>query len=182
MVGLTVCPATGRMDEDQDRKVTLDLFNVLLELGAPVNRESASQKRCSKPLLVLLIQCRADISVVKRVVAAGADINERYDTCAPTALASAISTRQLTVAQWLVEQGADVNVSWGGSHDVRVSILAKACGVRTLGLPFIQLLIEKGAEVDPTYEEISHSPVCLSIRSNTIDVVIMLLTHGLKTS
>ncbi|KAK6827438.1 hypothetical protein PG987_010779 [Apiospora arundinis] len=151
---LTICPATGRMDEDQDSKVTLDLFNDLLELGVPVNHESPGQTRFSQPLLVLLIQCRADISVIKRVVAAGADINERYDTCAPTALASAITTHQLVVAKWLVEQG------------------------QTLMSP--GLLIDKGADVDPPYEDVPLSPVDIAIRANTIDVVIMLLTHGLE--
>ncbi|KAK8119906.1 uncharacterized protein PG998_004532 [Apiospora kogelbergensis] len=149
MLHYTACPATGRTDDDKDREVTLDLVNDFLELGTPINSDSASLRTRTKPLLVLLVECDADLSVIKRIVAAGADINERSGTCTASPLAAAVETEQLEIAEWLIEQGADTNITWDTIYGYRTSILAMACRVLFSEPPFIRLLIEKGAGVDP---------------------------------
>ncbi|KAK6853813.1 hypothetical protein PG995_010625 [Apiospora arundinis] len=175
---VTAGQANGVMSEEEENKVTLALFNELLELGAPVSGDSALRKPGSKSLLALLIECHADISVLKRVVAAGAKIDERPDDCTVTPLASAIKANRREAAKWLVELGADVNASWGHGID-RTSILAEACALRPWQRSLIQLLIEKGADVDPSYSKVPRSPV-QTVGYVEMDVIIMLLEHGLK--
>ncbi|KAK8080972.1 hypothetical protein PG997_008790 [Apiospora hydei] len=166
-------PASGRLDKDEERKVSLGLVNELYDLGSPIDQDPLHQKPRSKPLLVLLIECGAELSLIRQVVTAGANINEKCEDNVTTPLASAIYEDQLEVAEWLLAQGADANL-----FSCR-SIFDRACH---MGASFVQLLIEKGADVELPCERHSYAlaPLHSAISRGYMDVVVMLLAHGVQ--
>ncbi|KAK7926732.1 hypothetical protein PG985_003730 [Apiospora marii] len=175
----SIGPATGLLSKDEDRRTALELFKTLFELGAPVIRDSANQKPCSRPLLELLIGHNADLLLVQQVVAAGAKINDQREEHVITPLNTAIWTKQVGVAKWLIEQGADVNAITSNS----------LCEMGNLSIAInwnsasIQLLIEKGADVDPPESpgrQDFYYPMGHAMFNGQLDVVIKLLTHGFK--
>ena len=160
-------------------KVHLDLFQELLDLGAPVNRDTARQEPCPKTLLVLLIECKAELSLIQRVVSAGANINERHAEQNSTPLNTAVIAEQLEVATWLIKQGAEVNIkglTCSYSNDIdSETILTNACGKTSLSL--VQLLLDAGADVNPQ-DAYDWTPLLEAIKHGNMDLVILLLAHG----
>ncbi|KAK7957903.1 hypothetical protein PG988_012751 [Apiospora saccharicola] len=104
-------PSSWGLDWEERREVALSLFKDLLQLGAPITRDSDRMKPCSKPLLSLLIEARADLSLIQKVVADGVKVNDQREEHDTTPLISAVRTDQKEVAVWLIEQGADLNPS-----------------------------------------------------------------------
>ncbi|KAK8101823.1 ankyrin [Apiospora kogelbergensis] len=169
------------MNNREDRNVSLDLFQELLGLGAPVNRDTTHQEPCPKTLLELLIEYNAGLSLIQRVVSAGANINERHAEQISTPLNTAVITGQLEVATWLVKQGAEVNTKGTSGCYIAESIesetiLTNACGEKT-NLSFVRLLLEAGADVNPK-DAIHSTPLSKAIFQGNMDIVILLLAHG----
>ncbi|KAK8052430.1 ankyrin [Apiospora rasikravindrae] len=167
---LSIGPTPGRLGIDEDRKTSFKLFRDLYELGASLNPEPSRQKPRSKPLLVPLIENGAELSLIQQVVVAGANINDRREEYITTPLASAIYWGQLEVSKWLLEQGADANV-FGYQF-----IFYRAC---KMGVSFVQRLVEKGADLEP---QVPHTlpPLHQAILYGNIDIIIMLLAHGVQ--
>ncbi|KAK8128843.1 hypothetical protein PG984_009951 [Apiospora sp. TS-2023a] len=157
-------------------KVALSLFKDLIKLGAPINRDSDRLKPCSKPLLSLLIDARADLSLIQKVVAGGVKVNDQREEHDTTPLLSAALTDQEEVAVWLIEQGADVNPS-RANPSILCPIIT--CSHR-FGTSFVQRLAERGADVDPPDGGKFVTPLVQALRKSDIDFVIILLAHGLK--
>ncbi|KAK8043024.1 hypothetical protein PG994_013507 [Apiospora phragmitis] len=173
---VTAGPAAGLLDDEEHDKVALTLFRELLELGIPINRSSGHQKRCSRPLLVPLIESGADLFLIQQVVAARAKINEQREEHITTPLISALETDQMEFARWWIEQRADVNAS-GANIWLKYSILSYACHK---GTSLTQLLIENGADVDPPEKSYACSPMEQALANGNVEIVIMLLAHGFK--
>lgn len=173
---LTIGPSTWELGWDEHCKVALDLFKDLLELGASINRDSDRIKPCSTPLLAFLIEARADLSLVKQAVASGIKVNDPREEHNTTPLWSAVKTVQKEVAGWLIEQGADVNAS-GVNLWIGAAILSYSY---KFGTSFMQLLAEKGANLDPPGFPNFLSPLKHALIDSNIDVAIVLLAHGLN--
>lgn len=184
---LNASPAAGRLDRAEDLKVALSLFKELLTLGAPLERDIAHQNPISKTLLVLLIQCHADLAIVQETVEYGANINEQCEKHIATLLgiegidlpqramhmttplAYAIQSGQLSVANWLIAQGADGNA---------LGALAYVCRLGDTRL--VQLLIDKRADLEPPGESFYGDPLCQAISHGQMDIVIMLFARGAR--
>ncbi|KAK8060723.1 hypothetical protein PG996_010653 [Apiospora saccharicola] len=173
---LTIGPSTWKLDREELREVALSLFKDLLDLGAPITRDSDRQKPCSRPLLSLLIDAGADLSLIQKVVADGVKVNDQREEHDTTPLLSAALTDQKEVAVWLIEQGADVNPS-RAKPSILFPILT--CSYK-FGTSFVQRLAEKGADIDPPDGGKLVTPLIHALRMGDIDFVIVLLTHGLR--
>lgn len=91
------------------KKVTLDLFRELSQLGAPFRRQTATMTPRPFSMLAMLTRNGANISLVRQTVTAGAQINEHGTENPSSPLDAAVIRRDPDIVEWLLDQGADVN-------------------------------------------------------------------------
>ncbi|KAH8768993.1 hypothetical protein F5883DRAFT_553288 [Diaporthe sp. PMI_573] len=119
------------------------VFTQLFEAGAPVQQRRRSQLKEWQPLICLLVDADADDDLILRVLAAGAELNERGCSCASTSgrmtpLEAVISDNRESLAQKLMERGADVHTPAGDGFTF--TALQAACRVNC-SFRFIEFLV-----------------------------------------
>lgn len=151
--GMTILEASLADDAStlQRPQEYLNVFKRLFRLGAPVavpaGHHADPQRRC---LINLLLEVNAEDAFILEVIDAGTDVNDRGGGSGgqPTPLQQAIDRGRLTLAAELIRRGADVCAPPGedryGNH---YSALQRACATNA-PLPFIQRLVEAGADVN----------------------------------
>lgn len=135
-----------------DRKVNLELFRELSRLGAPFKRAKAPITPRHPPLLTLLIQNHAEISLLQQAVSAGDQVNEYSTHLDWSSLMTAINSRQLDTVKWLLEQGADIQ---------------QGVDYSPLGRPDKAQPLIRGL-----------TPLMQAVESSDMDMVILLLSYG----
>ena len=88
----------------------LDMFSLLIKLGADINYCTPKQKRCVLHDYV----SPGKLKFVKKLVEAGVNLNEQ-DGVGSTALLTAGSLDQFDIAYYLIQSGADIRIgnNWG---------------------------------------------------------------------
>lgn len=159
----------------------LDIFQRLLDAGAPVRRRLRPQLKKWRPLLCLLLDADAEDDLILRVVDAGADLNQqvwdldREDNRTP--LQKAVSDGRDTLAQELIRRGANVHAPAGQFRGY--TVLQAACKFDHT-LQFIKYLVEEqGANVNETPARITGmSALQWAAFRGSLSLAEFLLDHG----
>lgn len=159
--GLTVLEASlyGKDFRNQQGPFTerLEIFERLLDAGAPVSCRPRPQLKKWRPLLCLLLDADADDDLILRVADAGADLNENVCDLGPednrTPLQRAVADGRDTLAKELIRLGANIHAPAG--HFRGYTVLQAACKFDH-PLQFVEYLVsEQGANVDEAPARIS---------------------------
>ena len=114
-----------------------------------------------------------DVETVRRMIAAGADVNAAYDEYENRSLLDASYQGNLDLVKMLVEAGADVNLSDGSG----VVPLVRAIVSWHETDEVVKYLIECGANVNACEGE-SWTPLEAAVHENASDIVKILLKAG----
>jgi len=90
-------------------------------------------------------------------------------------LHTAVFSSTLDIAAYLIESGADVNLTHGGN--VTPLYFACSCG----NLEMARLLISRGADLD-IKDELGDSPIKMAAIGNHLDIVDLLIAEGADVS
>lgn len=149
---------------------------VVEELKADVNMPS-DNKAIGKPY-ALHVACKTlgpSVEIVKYLIEKGATVNvEDNFGSSPfiTLVMSHDTTNRLTIAQLLIEKGADINnISKGGG-----SVLGYASEYNLIDV--VKLLISKGAEIDARKNNLANTPLMYAANSGNEAIVDLLLAAG----
>jgi hypothetical protein len=179
--GLTILEASllhapGYPRENSDY---LDVFQRLLDEGAPIRQRPGCQLEHWEPLTRLLVWAGAGDDLILRIVDTGVESNRREWTYQTThsnwiPLVPAIMAKRETLARELIRRGADIHAPAGSDH--RLTALQAACDADS-SLQFIEyLVVENGANVNEApAEDLGHTALqcCKSL-----PVAEFLLDHG----
>lgn len=114
---------------------------------------------------------KGDMAVVKEMFAAGMNANSSLILKQDKPLMTAINAKQVDMAKFLVESGADVNYS--GNQGLNALILS--AGV--MPVEFIGYLLEKGAKIDAADEQ-GGTPLHWAAYHGRTDAIEFLLSKG----
>jgi ankyrin repeat protein len=149
---------------------------VVEELKADVNVPS-DNKAIGKPY-ALHVACKTlgpSVEIVKYLIEKGATVNVEDNFGSSPFIALVMShdtTNRLTIAQLLIEKGADINnISKGGG-----SVLGYACEYNLIDV--VKLLISKGAEIDARKNNFANTPLMYAANSGNEAIVDLLLAAG----
>ncbi|KAI1735193.1 ankyrin repeat-containing domain protein [Xylaria scruposa] len=122
------------------------LFEFLLDAGADIHypRPENRPNWCS-PVLATLIRQSADCELIRRVLDAGADVNEA-GTSGYTAIQAAAARGHLELLKELYNRGADINARAGYSFG-RTALQA-ACSGNEINTELVAFLLDNGADVN----------------------------------
>ena len=154
-------PTVERLEEVLILLKNVDAFRVL-ELGA-IDMSLMRRRR----YVLQEAASRGYEMVVRLVLDIGVNINARSD-----ALHAAISSSHQTIAELLIERGADVNCE-GGKYG---TALQAAAATRDMD-PIVELLLEKGAYVNTRGGEYGTALVAAA-RGNNVATLRLLLNAG----
>jgi ankyrin repeat protein len=126
--------------------------------------------------LILAVK-RGDVEMTKRLVEAGADVNDRSQSkMGSTVLCWAVSTGNLKLIEFLLDHGAGVN---GRSRDGNFPLFYAAT---TNDLPLARLLLAKDAQVNQfgprSQNGILCTPLCGAAAHGYFEMMELLLSHG----
>ena len=147
-----------------------------------------------------------NIIAVKRHLAAGSDIESRCIDCGGTALGHAARNGHKGVVEFLISNGADVNVNidgtplhpaaFKGDKEIAELLIAKGADVNAMDdngdtplnwaaagghKEIAELLITKGADVNAKDDRLRKTPLDRAIRRNHPEITELLRKHGGKT-
>lgn len=114
-----------------------------------------------------------DIDALKRLVEAGADVNETDGKWSALMLAAA--NRNLRAVRYLLSKGADTEIRFGGSAP-HLTTLGWAAGYGFADI--VQVLIEHGANVNVKEKDGTTLLMIILIKETTPEVVKLLLENG----
>lgn len=120
-----------------------------------------------------------DSAKVREAISRGADINDScYGPGTKTALQLAAESHATWTFQYLLEQGADVNLAPGTTAPVLSAVFHRA----DPPLELVRAALEAGAHVNAAPHQDSQAiaapPICLAAWTGSMDVVRLLLAHG----
>jgi hypothetical protein len=131
-------------------------------------RQSEAGKKGPPRLLIAALD--GNLDEVKRLVAAGGDINKTSDTLLPPLHAAAMSNR-LAVVEWLLKEGANVNLL--SAYSDTPLFLAAETGHADM----VQLLLKNGAQVNQRAYNDATALHQAADKSN-VELVQLLLASG----
>ncbi len=123
-----------------------------------------------RPMDVHEAAIAGDLDQVRRYVEEGGDIDAIGGEYDQTPLGMAVMENHADVAEYLVEQGADVNKA---NHN---GIAPLHVASRSGGIESVRLLVENGAIVEAT--DPRFSPLLWAARVGATDIVAYLIEHG----
>jgi ankyrin repeat protein len=112
-----------------------------------------------------------NLDLVKLLHQAGIDVNAQGFDNTTALMATAFSGPQLTIAQWLIEHGADVTMKKSGGFSAL--IWASMNGHKEL----VDLFIESKADINEKDDGL-YTPLVLAVIHNHYDIAKTLLEHG----
>lgn len=123
-------------------KSNIEIIKLLLDRGADVNY--FNEGRYSRPLMAAILSDKRSLDVVKLLVNSGATINTRAlpDSNCACALAAAIHVKDFDIFTYLIEMGADPNLS-ESNYFPCLQIATWVDDER-----FMDILLDKGADVN----------------------------------
>lgn len=149
---------------------------IVEELKADVNVPSGN-KAIGNPY-ALHVACKTlgpSVELVKYLLDKGANVAAEDNFGSTPFIGLVMShdtTNRLTIAQLLIEKGADINsISKGGG-----SVLGYACEYNLLEV--VKLLLSKGAEVDARKNNFANTPLMYAANSGNEAIVDLLLAAG----
>ncbi|KAH0491236.1 hypothetical protein TgHK011_002674 [Trichoderma gracile] len=145
------------------------IAKLLLDYGAMVNPSSAVENQ-NAPLLLAANQGRADI--VELLLHRGAKMDFCAEPGSETAFWVAIETRNQAVVKVMLDNGADVDERHA-AHNMTPLMYALE---RRYDSSFIELLLDKGAEIEMTNSS-SETPLSLASRLGDAEAVKLLLDN-----
>ncbi|CAG8939028.1 unnamed protein product [Penicillium salamii] len=150
----------------------LDVTKLLIKNGADVNMELDGQTATA----LITAAYSEDLDMVKLLVQEGAAINMPLTQGRHGSALSAASSRgQLTIAEYLIENGANVNFQFQGPWNHALASAAFS------GLSMTQFLVERGADPDMRYQvtgRMSTGSVLADAVSGRVPAVEYLIDNG----
>lgn len=143
---------------------SLALLQTLLRLGAQV---PARKSR----LFALLIAHQAPLSTIQQIMGIGPQ-STPFGAEYSRVLVFAIGWGQFEIAEWMIEHGVDVNA---GTHRGR-NALQTAC--HEAPIPFIRLLIQKGANIEGSSKDWGETPLQVAASTGCTETAGLLLSHN----
>lgn len=155
----------------------IDDVQKLVKLGAPLEKNFNDIHGNYKPLA--RASCGGNLAMVEALLDLGADINgapaEPWLKNALTASFWDKTKRYTSIAEFLIEKGADVNhLSYSQDGKAVSSTLMHACD--SAHIHVVKKLIDHGAEIDARV--VFGTALTTAIESNRVDVVEALLDFG----
>jgi ankyrin repeat protein len=151
----------------------LDICEVLIQAGADVDGLSPADLARASDMTPLAYACSSDcVLVAEYLISKGACIYGKSDYHENSPLFSAITRGKVELVKLLLDHGHDPN-SFDGAQDLLSDIesnwraptpLMVACGCDTLSdkrYDIVQLLLDKGADLDDGSGPESHSPLLI---------------------
>lgn len=156
------------MSESGPQLSTSEILSRARQQGATTKPEDLSCSREDTPLPPLIqASVDGDLVGVTNALANGADVDET-DAHGMTALSFSLRRGDLTIAHFLVERGANVNVT-----DGRIPALHDAVAIGDMGL--IQMILERGADIQVQDRETGDSVL---MRAQSEEVIRLLVQRG----
>lgn len=146
-------------------KGDIEAIQQLLDKGANVNLVL----RKDGATALMIVSANGYIEAVRLLLKRGASVNQG-DTFNYTALVCAVRSNQYSIAQLLLEHGADIHVRELKSHYVGSVLFGNAAMVR--------LLLKNGIDPDVEINERSGTVLIEASRLGHTEVVKALLEHG----
>ena len=151
-----------------------------LETGAEIDARDSEEN--FTPLMVAVVSEQADASMVRLLVARGADVNAIEPEEEKSVLALAVREGNMEKVEALLDAGADLHYQNAGGYDVLIHAVHSGAA-REAGalLPLIELLLARGAS--PLGEsDWGESALSVSSHEGRFDIVERLLAAGADAS
>ena len=117
----------------------------------------------------------SDVVSIREAIISGADVNS-VDRTGGTALMAAVSDRDQSMVEWLIEHGANVNqqdkFGWTALH----------CAAQEKHIPIGELLLLNNADINAVDKKNGKTPIGYAFDVTNLSFVKFLLDHGAKTN
>ncbi|MBF2014210.1 MAG: ankyrin repeat domain-containing protein [Rivularia sp. T60_A2020_040] len=161
---------------DYIRKGDINEVTRLIKKGIEIN--CVDEDSDCTPLMVAVSSLDANVDMVRLLVENGADINEVESQFQDTVLGLAVKAGNFDKIRFLLDVGADINYRTPSGYDVLINAMyGRDITQDEYLIPILNLLIERGAEVDGMS---NYGETALKVASSNarFDAVKLLLDAG----
>ncbi|KAK8050975.1 hypothetical protein PG993_002360 [Apiospora rasikravindrae] len=138
-------------------------------------------RRCKANLIVLLLQARANDSLIFSALDAGYDLDLQGQEDPNTPLMAAIETGRLDLALEFIRRGADVNgaIPHDNKHwSITGTTALQAACYHGAPLSFLETLFDLGAQVNAGSQLEAPTSLCYAITAGHLNITSLLIAHG----